>query len=169
MENDDSAAQDELVSFEEAENIVINRGCVKFGNSVYQLCNVTGFTVGEFRKADFPLKKFMMVLFPGILLLPLGVGVVFLLWACLIYRKYNKIKQVYGLVIELNSGHKKVFASAEKDFLLKIINSMYQLMSSASDDKVVVDLSNRSVKIFGDAKGNVVTGDKNRVGEGEWA
>lgn len=157
------------VDFEDADHIVINRGCIKFGNSVYQFCNVTGFSIGEFKKDDFPLKVFLIVLGIGCVLLPVGIGLIFLIWAYFLYRKYKNVKQVYGLSIQLNSGQRKVFSSTEKDFLLRIINEMYKLMSTKSESQVVVDMSNRQVNISGNASGNIVTGDKNNIDAGEYA
>lgn len=168
MDQENVLNRDDHVDFEEAEQIVINRGCIKFGNSVYQFCNVTGFTIGEFEKGDFPLKDFLIKLAAGVVLLPIGVGLIFLIWAYIIYRKHKKIKQVYGLAIQLNSGHKKVFASTEKGFLLDIINAMYKLMSTKTDSQIIVDMSNRQVNVSGNATGNIVTGDKNRVVSGEF-
>jgi hypothetical protein len=169
MDHGNTSNREDNVDFEEADEIVINRGCIKFGSSVYQFCNVTGFTIGEFEKDDFPLKDFLIKLALGVVLLPIGIGLIFLVWTYIIYRKHKKIKQVYGLAIQLNSGHKKVFASTEKDFLLKIINAMYKLMSTKSESQIVVDMSNRQVNISGNANGNIVTGDKNKVASGEYA
>lgn len=150
--------------FEDANQIEINKNILKFGSSVYQFKNVTGFHVGEFEKEPFPRQAFIMLLVLGVATLALVVGIIFLLWALWLFINHRKQQSIYGLAIYLNSGRKRVFRSTDKDFLYRIVNAMYRLMSEDSAMNVLVDMSNRSVNVEGDFTGTAITGDESKVG-----
>ena len=52
-------SSDNKRTFETAKNIEITKNTVKFGSSVYQFRNVTGFRVGEIPKALLDLRGLM--------------------------------------------------------------------------------------------------------------
>ncbi|WP_460049473.1 hypothetical protein [Sessilibacter sp. MAH2] len=170
MENKLLSIFDDGLNFEDSDRIVINRGCLKFGKYVYQFSNVTGFSVGEYEKQKFPKKEIFFLVFFGILLLTIFVGVIFLIIAYMVYRKHKNIKQVHYLCVLLNSGGRHYFRSTDKDGLLNIINSMYKIMTSSSNREFVidmstnvVDMSDRKIEINGDVSGNLISGDSNNI------
>ncbi|MCV6613329.1 MAG: DUF6232 family protein, partial [Amphritea sp.] len=130
--------------FEDANQIEINKNILKFGSSVYQFKNVTGFHVGEFDKEPFPRQLFILLLILGFATLVFIVGIIFLGLAAWIFYRHRKQESVYGLAIYLNSGKQRIFRSTDKDFLYRIVNAMYRLMSEDSAMNVLVDMSNRS-------------------------
>lgn len=115
--------------FETAQEIEINKSIVKFGTSVYQFKNVTGFEVGIIPKNKFPLLLFSILLTIGSLMLTAASSIysilpkeylfktpefsMFVLISCVpfclaVYLMIVDNNQLtkYGLTIYLNSGQK---------------------------------------------------------------
>jgi len=172
--------------FERAKEIEINRSIVKFGTSVYQFKNVTGFEVGIIPKNKFPVLLFSILLAVSSLMLTAASSIysilpkeylfktpefsMFVLISCvpfclavyLIIIENNQLIK-YGLTIYLNSGQKSVFVSEDKSFLMDIVDSLYSFMKEEQAKSLLIDMSNRSITVGGSIGGSATAGDKNRI------
>lgn len=165
--------------FETAKEIEINRSIVKFGTSVYQFKNVTGFEVGIIPKRKFPALLFGMLTMFGILVITIAnvlssifqesqpfqpliiAGFLALLMAIFILIGHVNQPIIYGLTIHLNSGQNSVFVSRDKSFLMKLVDSLYSFMKEEEEKSLVIDMSNRSITVGGSIHGSATAGDKN--------
>jgi len=136
--------------FEIAKEIEINKSIVKFGRSVYQFKNVTGFEAGIIPKNKFPVLLFSMLTIFGLLVIAIAnilssifqefqpliiLGFLALLAAIFIFIAHVNQSTKYGLTIYLNSGQKSVFVSPHKNFLMDIVNSLYSFMQEEQEQK----------------------------------
>lgn len=150
-------------TFETSKSIEITKNTVKFGSSVYQFRNVTGFRVGDIPKNKFPLMPVIVLTAAGMLTIALGFGWILLIIAIFMVVGYFNQTQYYGLSLYLNSGQERFFVSTDKNFLVQIVSVLYDFMESQSDGTVNIDLSNRSVNVGRDLHGTANTGDKNLI------
>jgi hypothetical protein len=159
-------------TFESAKNIEITKNTLKFGSSVYQFKNVTGFRVGEIPKEKFPILPVLVLTSVGTLTIALGFGLVLIIIAIIMSVVYFTQTQYYGLSIYLNSGRELFFKSENRNFLLKIVSDMYEFMESQADGSVLIDMSsstthldnsNRSINVKGDLHGKASTGDQSSI------
>lgn len=149
-------------SFENAKFIQINHKILKFGDSVYQFKNVTGFQVGEIPKSPFPMQEVLTLSAIGLLTLIVVIGLFFLIWVAVLVIKHFAQKQFYGLIIKLNSGETKFFVSEDKKFMMTIVSAIYEFMQSEDESKqVYIDMSNRSVRVGNMSGSTVVSGQVN--------
>lgn len=155
--------------FETAKEIEINRSIVKFGTSVYQFKNVTGFEVGMIPRGKFPFQRFVILIILGLasFATPSGasVGVILLCIAgglfIFLYIFYLGVSTRYGLTIYLNSGQKSIFVSRDKDFLMAIVENLYMFMQKEQAKSLLIDMSNRSITVGGSIGGSATAGDRN--------
>ncbi len=154
-------SSDNKRTFETANNIEITRNTVKFGSSVYQFRNVTGFRVGEIPKDKFPLMPVLILTIGGILTIAVVIGWFLLLIAIFLAGRYFTQTQYYGLSLFLNSGQERFFISADRGFLSRIVSVLYEFMETEREGIVNIDMSNRSINVGGDLYGNPITGNKN--------
>jgi len=138
--------------------IEFSKRTVRFGDSIYQLRNVTGFEVGEIPKQKLQILLLLGLVVGGILLLAVGVGIVLLGIAAWMLIFHFRQTQKYGFILELNSGGTTSFVSSDRRFLGDIASALYQLMEGDIDG-LTVNWNDRSVKIYGKAKGIISTGD----------
>jgi hypothetical protein len=170
--------------FETAKEIEINRSIVKFGTSVYQFKNVTGFEVGVIPQNKFPVLLFSVLTILGVLVMSIAfslysilpsrtlndsggfmlfvaLGLSALLIAVSMIVGYGRQSTKYGLTIFLNSGQKNVFVSQDKSFLMDIVDSLYSFMKQEQVKSLLIDMSNRSITVGGSIGGSATAGDKN--------
>jgi Family of unknown function (DUF6232) len=147
--------------FETANNISITKNTVKFGLSVYQFKNVTGFKAGDIPKDKFPTMAVLVLTIGGFLTVALVIGWFLLLAAIFLIAKYFMQTQYYGLSLFLNSGQERFFVSSDKNFLFKIVDALYDFMENQQEGTINIDMSNRSVTVGGSLIGKATTGDSN--------
>jgi hypothetical protein len=147
-------------TFETAQQIEITRNVVKFGDSVYQFKNITGFKIGKIPKDPFPLMPVIILLAIGLATLLMLVGIILIIIAIIMIVKHNSKKDLYGLIIYLNSGDERIFISNDKEFQMKIVSTLYHFMENQDDQKVLIDMSDKSIKIDGNVShSSLDTGD----------
>jgi hypothetical protein len=149
-------------SFEEAKQIEITQNVIKFGSSVYQFRNVTGFKVSKIEKSVqslvfgivLTLIGFSLVnLSPPIGITAIGIGIF------LIYQ-YAIQKNDYIFSIFLNSGRESVFISKDRAFLMEIVSLVYKIMLEGSESKYLVNIQDRSINVSGSVNNSkFVSGD----------
>ncbi len=154
---------------EDAKFIEFSKRTVKFGDSLYQLRNVTGFEVGKIPKDKFPTLLVLIMLIAGFPLLAVGIGIVLIgiaIW--LIFSHFNQA-QKYGLILSLNSGEAIYFISRDKNFLGEIVSALYELMEGDIDGVTInfqdhsVVMQDRYVKIDAPVTGVLSIGDHAQV------
>ena len=149
---------------EKSNFINISKNTIKFGDSVYQFINVTGFGIGEIKKGDFPwLGVFILVVLGIATLAFAGIGLIFLGLAGFAIYGHFIVPQSYGLSLYLNSGQEKFFTSTDKRFLGEVVATLYQFMEEDRLGSVSIDLSNRSIQVGGNLYGNANLGDRSMV------
>jgi hypothetical protein len=70
---------------EKSKSVEISRNTIRFGQSVYQFINFTGFQVGEIQKPKFSWMLFLLLLVGGTAAIPFA-GAGFILIAVAIYK-----------------------------------------------------------------------------------
>ena len=81
-------------TFETAKAIEITKNTVKFGSSIYQFRNVTGFRVGEIPKKKFPFQSVIVLTIGGFLTLAFIIGwflllIAYFLGCSILYTKLS--------------------------------------------------------------------------------
>jgi hypothetical protein len=154
-------SSDNKRTFETSKSIEITKNTVKFGSSVYQFINVTGFRVGEIPKNKFPLMPVLILTIGGILTVAFVIGWFLLIGAIFLVVQYFTQTQYYGLSLFLNSGQERFFLSNDKSFLMEIVDSLYKFMETDSEGSITIDMSNRSISVGGDLHGKAIMGNQN--------
>lgn len=135
---------------------------VRFGDSIYQLKNVTGFTIGVLEKRQIQWTLVVILIAIGVASLVIVVGIVPLgIAGWMIYSHYTQVQE-YGFTLELNSGKKTSFISSDKQFLGQIVSELYRLMEG-DIDSLTVNWFDRSLQVSGDVKGILATGDRANI------
>lgn len=142
--------------------IEFSRRTVRFGDSIYQLRNITGFQVGEIPKQKLSWLVVLGLIVVGFLLLAVVVGIVLIGIAVWMLISHFSQVQKYGFMLELNSGGKTYFVSSDKRFLGEIVSQLYKLMEG-DVESLTVNWDDRSVKVYGEVKGAISTGDRAQI------
>ena len=132
---------------------------VRFGDSLYQIKNITGFEVGKIPKQKLQIMLVLGLIIGGILLLTIGVGLILLGVAIWMIASHSLQVQKYGFILKFNSGGSTSFISNDMMFLKRISSSLYELMEG-SIDGLTVNWSDSSVTVNGEVKGVISTGDR---------
>ncbi|NEO88997.1 MAG: hypothetical protein F6K56_01440 [Moorea sp. SIO3G5] len=149
-----------------------------FGNVVYQIHNITSIgLVYLSRNATYkkPMTKLSIVLFI-IMIIALAtvlygfssnIIVVIAIGAWLIYdskKTINKKIKKYGMTIYTNNGLNKILVSRDKEFIQKVILSLYGVMNSNEPKAInynfeTLDMSEQSIEIKNNIGSPVVSGN----------
>jgi hypothetical protein len=169
---------------ENAREIEITKRIVRFGSSVYQFKNVTGFKVDKVPKWKFPLQVVLTLTAFGVFSIFIAnaittnedssnldsfVGFLAVLGSCLIIIDFFIVivwlcqRPPRAFILYLNSGHERMFLSHDKIFLMKIVNALYDFMKSDDHSSLSIDMSDRSIKVDGNFYGEANTGNKNMM------
>lgn len=158
----------DLIKQDENKKIVENPGfiefskrTVRFGNSIYQLRNITGFEVGEIPKQKLQIIWVLVLIVVGILLLAVVVGLLLIGIAVWMLNSHFSQPQKYGFIMELNSGGNIYFITKDKEFLRDIASAIYKLMEGDIDG-MTVNWQDRSVKI-NNMHGVINAGDDSNI------
>lgn len=144
---------------QDAAQIEFTQYSVRFGNVIYQSCNLTGVIVGKISKDPFPLMLFLILVIGGLFTLPVfGLGLIPLGIALFIALAHSNKQQRYGLTLMLNSGHQDYFETTDKNFLGEIMEALKSLMDNNAQ-KVEVNMYERCVRVSGDFNGSLSNGD----------
>lgn len=152
-----------------ATQIEFTQATVRFGNTIYQLKNLTGLTVGKIPPNEILAKTALSLCIVGALLLFVGAtasiypasmfGLTFIVLAALFKLIYDGQDNKYGLILNFNSGHSDFFESRDKSFLFDIVQAIQKLMDENAQ-RVEVNMINKSVNVIGDFNGNLHNGEK---------
>jgi hypothetical protein len=138
--------------------IEFSKSTVKFGDTIYQLRNITGFEVGAIPKQKLQIMPIAMLIIGGILSLAVGFGLILLGIAAWMLISHFSQTQKYGFILELNSGSTTSFVSSDRRFLAQIVTALYQLMED-DIDRLTVNWNDRSVNVYGEVRGTISAGD----------
>jgi Family of unknown function (DUF6232) len=178
----------DLIKQDDSKKIVENpkfiefsKRTIRFGDSICQIRNVSGFGVGKIPKQKLNIFLMLGSLGIGIFLLCKGhelsgstlngilgssffsiTGIILLGFGVSILGSHFLQEQEYGFILELNSGGTISFVSYDKRFLGEIVSALYQLMEGDIDG-LTVNWNDRSVKIYGDVKGPISTGENSKI------
>jgi Family of unknown function (DUF6232) len=159
----------DLINQDDSKKIVENPKFIEFsartvrwGDSIYQLRNITGFGVGEIPKQKLQILLVLGLIIGGILLLAIGVGIVLLGIAAWMLISHFSQTQKYGFILELNSGGTTSFVSSDRKFLGAISSAFYKLMEGDIDG-LTVNWTDRSVTVHGEVRGAISTGDNAKI------
>jgi hypothetical protein len=156
--NDLIKQDDSKKIIENPKFIEFSKRTVRFGDSIYQLRNVTGFEVGKIPKEKLQIVLVLGLIIGGVLSLAMGIGIVLLGIALWMLVSHFGQTQKYGFMLELNSGSITSFISSDREFLGEIVSALYKLMEGDIDG-LTVNWNDRSVNIYGEVKGVISTGD----------
>lgn len=151
-------------SFEDAKQIEITQNVIKFGSTVYQFRNITGFRVGKLEKpAQFLVFGIILCLI-GLLVLQFSgfFGIIIIGFGIFLIFQYVNQKNDYILSIFLNSGRESVFISKDRDFLMEIVSLVYKIMLEGSEAKYVVSIQDRSIRVAGNVKDSTFSSGDNQ-------
>jgi Family of unknown function (DUF6232) len=157
--NDLMKQDDSKKVVEHPKLIEFSKRTVRFGDSIYQLRNVTGFEVGEIPKQKLQILLVLGLIVGGVLLLAVGIGLVLLGIAAWILISHFGQTQKYGFILELNSGGTTSFVSSDRKFLGEIVSALYRLMEGDIDG-LTVNWNDKSVNVYGAVQGIISTGDR---------
>jgi Family of unknown function (DUF6232) len=136
---------------EKTSQIHITKKTLRFGNSVYQFHNVTGFKVGQVKTGLlFPMKTLLIAFLIGLVLANIDgaklLGILILLGAIAGIIANLTQPKVYGLQLELNSGGSKLFPTTDLEGLRKIIALIYEYMESEKENPYTIYFEDKSIR-----------------------
>ena len=165
-------------NIESTKKIEVESNALTFGNTVYQISNISRVTVRKWKRIEKDVLSPFFILF----LIAVGTALsvylpeprdkvisllVILVGLFLFFdEKLRSPTYIYLLVIELNSGSVRYFASKDISFLEEAVLALYRVIEnpynnssftiSLSDNRII---HNNSVTIGGDLLGTLFNND----------
>jgi hypothetical protein len=157
----------------------IIQNTVVFGNAVYQISNISTLELADLTKTVSVNQKaptwYWFVVALGVVLLPFFIGIFVLIYAGYLFWQHKNLDksrtiEKYGLRIGMNSGDAVVLASSSKEFVLRIIVTLHNIMNSdepksvafnfetlnIEDKSVSIEQAHGSTVVSGQVSGDVV-------------
>lgn len=128
--------------------IYITKKIVKFGDVVYQFCNVSGFKITGVDIINPLVTTGIFVLFfIGLVLAFTDIkGLGFLLMVTALYAMPNIWLKKYGLEVSMNSGEKAVFTTNDIKGLKEVIAELSKFIESDNEtENYVIDINDRNI------------------------
>lgn len=117
--------------------ITVTPRIVKFGDDIYQLSNVTGFggTIIDEGRRGFKAPWVLIIILGLIGLFGLFFGNDFMslfliLTIGLVVLRFIGSSTVYGFGLYLNSGEVRVFKTDNKQFVVNVVNILYEALEN---------------------------------------
>jgi glucan phosphoethanolaminetransferase (alkaline phosphatase superfamily) len=145
--------------------LYITSKTVKFGSSVYQFRNITGFGVGELNKQILVPINIILGLFAfGFLLSSLfrlnELGVLLII-AAIISLIINAVQpDRYGFKLYLNSGDVRMFVTNDINGVKGVVKQLYDFMENQKEGSATINITADKVS------GNFIAGDN--LGEAKY-
>jgi Ribosomal protein S8 len=130
--------------------IYITKKIVKFGDVVYQFCNVSGFKITGVDIINPLVTTGIFVLFfIGLVLAFTDIkGLGFLLMVTALYAMPNIWLKKYGLEVSMNSGEKAVFTTNDIKGLKEVITELSKFIESDNEtENCVIDINDRNISL----------------------
>ncbi|GET43581.1 hypothetical protein [Microseira wollei] len=146
---------------ERVTSLYLDKKIAKFGDSVYQFRNITGFKVSEVKKIKIsnvlPNKYLLVIYAVGFVLVNianigaakiLGMGLLLLAVSGLIANSLDLQTEPkeYKLEMSFNSGEKKEFIINDTDFKEDVVLALYKFMESSNEEAYfTINFHNQSI------------------------
>ena len=156
-------SQDNKVSIiDRPESIIITNKVVKFGASVYQFHNVTGFGLTQVKNSNiFPIQVILILFGIGYILVISGKaewGILAVLASLAgVILNLNQPKR-HGLELYVNSGDNTIFITTDKQGIKDIVLTLYEFMESGKENSYVVNIDQSRASIGVGYTKNLSTG-----------
>jgi len=127
--------------------IYITKKIIKFGDVVYQFCNVTGFKITEVNVINTPA-GISFLLFIGFVLAVTNNFLGLLIWTntAVLIVMLNIWLRKYGLEVSMNSGEKAVFTTNDLKGLKTVIAELSKFIESENErENCVIDINARKI------------------------
>lgn len=127
------------------------KNTLAFENTVYQIRNISSLELADLTVTITRSAPgwYWIIVIAGILTIPIFIGFFILIVAVWLFWQHNqnktKTNERYGLKIALNSGEYMILTSASKEFVLRIIVTLYNVMNS--EDPQAVAFNFETLKI----------------------
>jgi hypothetical protein len=153
---------------------------VVFDDTVYQVRNISVVELSDLTRT-FSINQsvprwYWYLLVLGIVLIPFGgLGIFLLAYVGYLFWKHTKLEksrtvEKYGLRISMNSGEAVILTSSSRDFVLKIILTLYEIMNTdtpralafnfetlkVEDRSINIEQAYGSAVVSGQVTGNIV-------------
>lgn len=150
-----------------------------FDNTIYQVRNISSVTLADLTETHDINNRvpvwywFLLVL--GLFLLSFFIGIFILIYVGWLFWQHSKLAknrtvEKYGLKLMMNSGESMILTSKSKEFILKVILSIYTVLNSEEpkalsfnfdtfqieDKSINIERSYGSAVISGHVTGDVV-------------
>ncbi|MCF3606766.1 DUF6232 family protein [Planktothrix agardhii 1033] len=146
---------DKSISIQKEKVITVTRKTIRFGKSVYQTHNITGFSEGELKLGQIPWSFIIILFIIGLIVFSFNkaVGIIITMIAsAAIYYNFTNSKH-YGLLLTLNSGDKQLFVTSDTSGLKQVISDIYDFIEKEKDVAYQISVNNGSIT------GNIIQGD----------
>jgi hypothetical protein len=129
--------------------IYVTKKIIKFGDVVYQFCNVTGFKITEVNVINPPAGNtgIFFIFFIGSLLVFTNINLgLFLFTIPGVIVMLNIGLRKYGLEVSMNSGEKAVFTTNDLKGLKTVIAELSKFIESENErENCVIDINARNI------------------------
>jgi hypothetical protein len=145
---------DKVIIIDRPEAIVVTKKVVKFGSSVYQFRNVTGFGIANV-KTPYKVHPLVILIF---LLVGTGLvsqsdkttqgfGILILLLGLAGVIDNLSQPQRIGLELYVNSGDNVIFVTADRSGIREVISQLCEFMESDIEDIKVININQSQATI----------------------
>ena len=148
MQNNSLAATKNVALEHGNKIITITNRTVRFGRTVYQTHNVSGFSEGEVDIGTIPWMLLLLLtiaiyitrIFSAEISNVCGVlAIAGIIW------NLGKPKH-YGFLLTLNSGHQRLFITKDQDGLKKVISVIYNLIETEEEATYQISVTNSEIR-----------------------
>lgn len=129
--------------------IYITKKLIKFGDVVYQFCNVTGLKITEVNVINTPADgKYFIFFLLGCFFnfININFGGAFLFTITVVIVMLNILPKKYGLEVSMNSGEKAVFTTNDLKGLKTVIAELSKFIESENErENCAIDINARNI------------------------
>jgi len=134
--------------------IYITKKIIKFGDVVYQFCNVTGFKITEVNVINTPDGKYFIFFLIGFFWTFININ---FFWGAILFAitvvmitlvivMLNTLPRKYGLEVSMNSGEKAVFTTNDLKGLKRVIAELSKFIESENErENCAIDIDARNI------------------------
>lgn len=134
----------------ETPSLVIKKNIMTWDNTMIQISSISLISAANIDTTPFPLLAALAVLIglmllgtsPLLALLLIAVGGV---WIYFWYKENEKRKMGAILTIRMNSGHNLYFKFSDRNFLLRVVQILEQIITNGNNNQISVNISDCTI------------------------
>ena len=134
----------------ETPSLVIRKNIMTWDSTMIQLSNISLISAANIDNTPFPLLAALAIIV-GLMLLGKSTFLALILiaigaiWIYFWYKENEKRKMGAILTILMNSGHNLYFKFSDRNFLLRVVRVLEQIITNGNSNQISINLSDCTI------------------------